>query len=226
MSYVRTDGRAGKSGFRHGDIIVQVNGIEIADTERLKYVLKKLEGGILQIDILRDNGTRYEAKRIPLLSTDQRVATTSGANREAQRFSVQLMEALLYKYIERDRAANGFNTPLKQSIKLSAMARAYADDMARRSFTGHVDPEGKGPAERAKRAGLSPKTYIAENCAYPWHLPSEEEMVAQGERDLIESNEHKVNILNPKNVSVGVGIAIRRDGGLYVVQEFSGDDIP
>src|SRR5579885_3642087 len=60
LSYVRTDGRAGKSGFRHGDIIVQVNGIEIADTERLKYVLKKLEGGILQIDILRDNGTRYE----------------------------------------------------------------------------------------------------------------------------------------------------------------------
>lgn len=241
LSYVKPGSRADRSGLRKGDIVLKINTISTANPTYLNYILSKLHGQIIQLDYMRANGRSYDAKKTALIQVNQGTGTAystrgiastnysygnkTGSN-VSSRIPVQDLENILCKLIEADRAQNGLTTPLKPSSRLSKMARAYADDMSKRGFTGHVDPEGRAPLDRARMAGITPHAFIAENCGYPGPQANANEMVKDGERSLMASDDHKVNILNSANVSFGVGIAYRADGGLMVVQEFSAEEIP
>ncbi len=241
LSYVQPGSRADRSGLRKGDIVVKINSLGTANPTYLNYVISKLHGQIIQIDYLRGNGRSYDVRKTPLIQINQGIGeaysrrgvpstnfsygSKTGSN-ISSRIPVQDLENIFCKLIEEDRAKNGLTTPLKASTRLARMARAYADDMSKRGFTGHVDPEGRAPLERARMAGITPRAFIAENCAYPFPQPNATQMVKEGENNLISSEDHKVNIMNPANKSFGVGIAYRADGGLMVVQEFSGEEIP
>jgi Uncharacterized protein with SCP/PR1 domains len=139
--------------------------------------------------------------------------------------SVADLESLMYQLIDEDRRKKGL-TKLRQSSTLARMARSYADDMAKRGFMGHKDPEGRGPIERAKLLGIRPQSVIAENCDYPYPQANGLDMVREAESSLMASPDHSVSILNPDYECYGVGIAFRRDGGLMVVQEFSAQSHP
>lgn len=212
LSYVVTNGRAQSNGLHSGDIILKVNNIPTGTPETLHTVLTSMRNQPVTLDIAL-GGAKVELKRVPLLQKG------SQKNAYANR-SVSDLETLMYQLINEDRNKKGLGR-LQQSSTLARMARAYADDMAKRGFMGHTDPEGRGPLERAKLLGIRAKSVIAENCYYPYPQKNALDMVREAQNTLMQSPEHSVSILNPDYGCVGVGIAYRRDGGLMVVQEFS-----
>ena len=97
--------------------------------------------------------------------------------------------------------------------KLRAVARAHSQDMFVRGYFSHIDPDGNDPFARMRAAGISFEE-AGENIAY---APS----VSIAHEGLMNSPEHKANILNPDFHKVGIGII---DGGVYgimVTQDFT-----
>jgi uncharacterized protein YkwD len=138
------------------------------------------------------------------------------------------LESGMVSIINADRQKNG-QSQLRQSSQLSQVARAFAQDMARRNFFAHNDPDGRSPHDRALAAGL--RCRVFENIAY--HIGplgwgemvkgAEDEMMAEPPND---PHNHRGNILNPNHAVVGVGVAIVMPNKLFVVQEFSTDEVP
>jgi uncharacterized protein YkwD len=115
--------------------------------------------------------------------------------------------------LNNDRAANGLPA-LKANSQLTQLARNYAQDMIRRGFFSHYNPEGQSPFDRMKQAGISYK-YAGENLAV-------NTSVANAEAAFMESSGHRANILSPNFTEVGIGVARNASGQVYVVQEFIG----
>ncbi len=63
-------------------------------------------------------------------------------------------EAELFARVNRVRAEHQL-IPLKASAQLAQVARAHAEDMARRGYLAHENPEGLNPLQRATRAGVA-----------------------------------------------------------------------
>jgi uncharacterized protein YkwD len=53
-----------------------------------------------------------------------------------------------------ERGANGL-PPLLRDAQLDAVAQAHSDDMNRRDYFDHVNPEGQGPQDRARAGGFN-----------------------------------------------------------------------
>lgn len=115
--------------------------------------------------------------------------------------------------LNRDRAAHGLPA-LKANSQLTALARNYAQDMIRRGFFSHNNPEGQSPFDRMRQAGISYK-YAGENLAV-------NSSVAGAEAAFMNSPGHRANILNANYTEVGIGVVRSSSGSLYVVQEFIG----
>jgi uncharacterized protein YkwD len=106
--------------------------------------------------------------------------------------------------------------PLKWNEKLAAVARAYSEDMLRRGFYAHVNPEGLTPAMRVAAAGI-PWQSEAENIAVHTNVGGAQAAFMDEPR--FEHN-HRSNILSAKFTDVGVGIVRAPDGMYYITQEF------
>lgn len=106
--------------------------------------------------------------------------------------------------------------PLKWNEKLAAVARAYSEDMLRRGFYTHVNPEGLTPAMRVAAAGI------------PWQAEGENiavyNSVAGAQAAFMEeppfAHNHRSNILSAKFTDVGIGIVRAPSGMYYITQEF------
>lgn len=104
-------------------------------------------------------------------------------------------------------------TPLRSDSALTQLARLYGEDMFRRGYFSHYNPEGKSPFDRMESAGIT-YTYAGENLA----LAPNVDLAMQG---LMNSPGHRKNILSPNYNKVGIGVI---DGGIYgemFVQEFT-----
>ncbi len=115
--------------------------------------------------------------------------------------------------LNKDRAANGLPA-LKANSQLTLLARNYAQDMIRRGFFSHYNPEGQSPFDRMKKAGIS-YNYAGENLAVNTGI-------AAAEAAFMNSSGHRANILSPNFTEVGIGVARNASGQVYVVQEFIG----
>ena len=85
--------------------------------------------------------------------------------------------------------------------------------MLQRNYFSHVTPEGRVPPDYMRAAGC-PFRYAGENIA-----TAPDPLFAVTE--LWNSPEHRRNTLNVHFRKVGVGIAIRSDGTLIVVEDFT-----
>ncbi|MCJ0869435.1 sigma-70 family RNA polymerase sigma factor [Streptomyces sp. AP-93] len=110
---------------------------------------------------------------------------------------------------ERAKAGCG---PLKDDAKLRTAAQGHSDDMARRDFFSHTNPDGADPGRRTTAAGYRWSTY-GEN-------------IAKGQRTAVSvmdswmnSQGHRENILNCAFKDIGVGIH-QGDGGPWWTQNF------
>lgn len=115
--------------------------------------------------------------------------------------------------LNQDRAKYGL-AALKYNSQLTSLARSYAQDMIRRGYFSHYNPEGQSPFDRMSQAGISYKS-AGENLAINSSVPS-------AETAFMNSPGHRANILNSGYTEVGIGVVRTSSGQVYVVQEFIG----
>ncbi|MFE2527913.1 sigma-70 family RNA polymerase sigma factor [Streptomyces sp. NPDC059382] len=110
---------------------------------------------------------------------------------------------------ERSKAGCG---PLKEDSQLRSAAQGHSDDMARRDFFAHTNPDGADPGKRTTAAGYDWSTY-GENIARG-------QQSAQSVMDSwMKSPGHRANILNCSFKDIGVGIH-NGSGGPWWTQNF------
>lgn len=121
------------------------------------------------------------------------------------------LEIKMLEMVNRERAKEGLK-PLKADPELARVARVHSDDMFRRGYFAHVNPDGKDPFDRMKAAGVK---FLAagENLALAQTLEI-------AHTNLMNSPGHRANIMSPNFGRLGIGIM---DGGFYglmISQEF------
>ena len=126
--------------------------------------------------------------------------------------------------------------PLVFDERLSKIARAHSQDMIKRGFFDHVNPDGRAPRDRLRLAGYNcPKT-AGENIfqnnlysrvtitgnrkSYDWN--SLDQIAGSTVNGWMHSTGHRQNILQRNYVRTGVGVAIAADGQVYITQLFCG----
>lgn len=102
--------------------------------------------------------------------------------------------------------------PLVADERLRKVARAHSADMLTRGYFSHVNPEGRDPFYRMKKAGITYKK-AGENLAYASTLQ-------KAHRGLMNSPSHRAAILNKSFGRVGIGIVDGGKSGLMISQEF------
>ncbi|MEV5240268.1 CAP domain-containing protein [Streptomyces cinnamoneus] len=117
---------------------------------------------------------------------------------------------LVLALVNAERAKAGCR-PLRASGTLTRLAQSFSDDMARRGFFDHTDPDGRTPWDRAGKRGI--KNLGGENIARG-HPDARTVMDAW-----MRSSGHRANILNCDYKSIGVGVH-HGGNGPYWTQDF------
>jgi uncharacterized protein YkwD len=103
---------------------------------------------------------------------------------------------------------------LERRADLDAVARAHSEDMVRRHFFAHQNPDGLLWQHRIDRAGIRGYTLAGENLAQT-NEPEPNRAVLEGWQ---HSPPHRENLLARPFNTTGVGIARASDGTLYYTQ--------
>jgi uncharacterized protein YkwD len=114
------------------------------------------------------------------------------------------------------RRADAGLAALTMSAVLRREAQEHADDMVARGFFDHTSPDGKTFSQRISESGYS-YTAVAENIGLTSGNPVE--VVALW----MNSPPHRANMLDPRFVAAGVGIATGAYSGqsaVYIVAIF------
>jgi uncharacterized protein YkwD len=154
---------------------------------------------------------------------------------------ISSLEHRIHDLINRERTAAKLK-PLQFDERLVRIARSHSEDMARRRFFSHVNPDGQDPTARGERAGYVCKKVagryttegLAENIfqgnlysririsanqkSYDWN--TSEELANQTVRGWMNSPGHRRNILEKNYTHEGIGIGISNDNKVYVTQLF------
>ena len=102
--------------------------------------------------------------------------------------------------------------------ELAQVAQLHADDMAKRHYLAHVNPDGLNPLERVQGAGIKGFRLLAENIG---NTNVSSDRVQAVIRAWMESPIHRENLLNPAFNSSGIGWSRSGDGSLIVVQLYA-----
>jgi len=123
-------------------------------------------------------------------------------------------EGELLQRVNQVRAEHKLNE-LAPSQDLARVARAHAEDMARRSYLAHVNPEGVNPLQRVQAAGLSGFRLLAENIGATNVAGDRVQTIVS---EWMRSHDHRENVLNPAFNTSGVGV-VETDGGQTIIVE-------
>ncbi|MFG3119094.1 CAP domain-containing protein [Streptomyces sp. NPDC048197] len=119
-------------------------------------------------------------------------------------------EAQVLALVNQERSRAGCS-PVTADPELASLAQRFSDDMARRGFFDHTDPDGHTPWDRAEAQGIS--DLGGENIARG-------QATAQAVMDTwMHSPGHRANILNCEYKTLGVG-AHFGPGGPWWTQDF------
>jgi hypothetical protein len=122
-------------------------------------------------------------------------------------------ESILLKLVNAERTQRGLR-PLAWNPELASLARDHAEGMAATGTVSHLAGDGSSFARRAMKAGLA-ATAVAENVAL-------DRTPASAHRSLMESVEHRANILDPDLTTIGIGAVYDPNHDVvYVVQDFT-----
>jgi uncharacterized protein YkwD len=151
------------------------------------------------------------------------------------------LEQRIHQLINSERVVTD-HPQLAWDEELSKLARAHSEDMAKRKYFKHVDPEGLTPMKRAEAAGYKVCALMAENIfqnnlysrvieeqkrknaekIYIWNSP--EQIASTTLKGWMDSEGHRQNILHKNYTREGIGVAIAEndDGKVYITQIFCG----
>ena len=119
--------------------------------------------------------------------------------------------------LNRNRAEHDL-PPLRANTRLDAAAQAHAEDMGRRDFYAHRNPDGIEPHARIRDAGYKGDR-TGENIHWGVRIDSTPAAIVRG---WMNSPGHRENILRATFSEVGTGIAfdapepLVRDAAVYV----------
>lgn len=119
----------------------------------------------------------------------------------------------LFNLINSARQAAGLGTVTLKN-NLNNLAQEHTDDMVKRDFFGHINPDEETPNDRRLRNGIPMP--VGENLAIS---PT----VLYTHNGLMQSGIHRNNILDPNWTQVGIGMSINQIGSLVTAQEFSSE---
>jgi uncharacterized protein YkwD len=128
---------------------------------------------------------------------------------------LRAMESETEKAVNRVRARHGLRA-LVPDPALIRVARAHSEDMVRRRYFDHEDPDGRRVAERVTAAGMS-WSKVSENLAMNSGM---DDPVARAVDGWMDSPGHRANILDSAVTHTGVGIA-EEDGSYTFTQVFA-----
>jgi uncharacterized protein YkwD len=115
--------------------------------------------------------------------------------------------------INRTRSEHGL-PPLAAMAALEKAAEAHSRDMAKLRLLTHISASGLSYTERLKDAGVFFEA-AGENVA------KSETFIAEFiHESLMDSPEHRVNILSIDFNRVGIGVVFTGEGGYYITQDF------
>ncbi|MCK5332422.1 CAP domain-containing protein [Candidatus Parcubacteria bacterium] len=114
--------------------------------------------------------------------------------------------------VNKERELRGFK-PLVVDDKLRDVARNYGKDMFERGYFGHIDLEGRGPADRMNLGGVL-FTASGENLALQPNLSIAHD-------GLMKSDDHRKNILHFYFHRIGIGVINGGEKGMIFVQNFA-----
>lgn len=146
------------------------------------------------------------------------------------------LERLIHQSVNLERRAHE-REPLEWDEQLGALARAHSEDMAKREYFKHVNPEGLTPMKRLEEAGYNKCRLVGENIyqnnlysraitekkrtTYDWN--SMEKIAATTIKGWMESSGHQQQILEKNYTSEGIGVAIAGDDKVYITQILCGE---
>ena len=126
-------------------------------------------------------------------------------------------EGELLESVNRVRAQHKL-IELAPSQDLARVARAHAEDMARRGYLSHVNPEGENPLQRAQSAGLSGFRLFAENIGATTVAGDRVQTIVD---EWMRSHDHRENVLNPAFNTSGVGVVETGSGQTIIVELYA-----
>jgi uncharacterized protein YkwD len=150
----------------------------------------------------------------------------SASNRIPTPEAIEQARAATLCLLNRERAAEGLPA-LAMDARLTQAAQLHSDDMGRRDFYAHDNPDGLDFSARVYAEGLPPDgTTVAENIHWgTGYLATPKEIT----RDWMNSPGHRHNILSAEVTHVGVGIgfdapqpAHRGQARVYTTDFFGG----
>lgn len=128
-------------------------------------------------------------------------------------------ETEVFELVNQQRIKAGLNA-LAWDDRVGSIARDFSRQMARENFFDHYDPAGNDVMDRADRAKLTGWVKIGENLYACSATPNFANKAVVG---WMNSETHRVNILDREWTSTGIGIATARDGSIYITQVFTRD---
>jgi uncharacterized protein YkwD len=128
-------------------------------------------------------------------------------------------EAAIEERTNEARVAAGAST-VAHDPDLAAVARAHSRDMRVRGFVNHTDPDGDGPEDRVRAAGLDchpgENIYQAPRGAL---ADSERGFADHVVRSWLDSPGHRRTLLRERYARQGVGVVVGEEA-VYVTQVF------
>jgi uncharacterized protein YkwD len=135
----------------------------------------------------------------------------------------KVLEERIFQFTNEARRKNGL-PPLELDQTLAKLARAKSDDMIKRHYFSHPDPEGKNIRDRyfeevqgedRRMIGLGENISTAPKNDYQDSETTAREIVD----GFMVSPGHRSNILQPRYTHLGVGVSVSADK-YYVTQDF------
>ena len=146
-------------------------------------------------------------------------AAAPAEERQAPQVSLTPDEALVLRLINEERRQRNLAS-LELDPVLVKVAREHSLDMARRGYFGHLSPapEATTPLDRyASSLGRRPEAVVGENVGR-----APQPVMGLMHLYMMESPEHRANILDAEYARVGVGIHALDDGRIWLTQMFRG----
>ncbi len=142
------------------------------------------------------------------------------------------LEHRIHDLVNDARKANG-QEHLQLDEKLSAVARAHSEDMAKVGYFDHKDPAGRSVRQRVELAGIGCRV-VGENLfqnnlytrvlivngreTHDWSTM--EQIASTTVKGWMDSPGHRDNIVSKDYKQGGMGVAISKDDKVYVTQVF------
>lgn len=129
--------------------------------------------------------------------------------------TVEGVEFNSFQLVNGARLATRSDSELGREDRIARIARTFSEEMRDQGFFSHLAPDGTTLQSRLRSAGIEFRS-AAENLA---RVTNVSDPATFAHTLLMQQEEHRANILNPRYELLGVGVA-KSDGTVWITQIF------